>query len=167
MERILETNRLRLRKFKDDDLDYLFDLLKNDNVCKGLPKGSGYTYEECKKWLNAFINRYDEEIHNQVYAAVLKSTDELIGYVGLQHIKEVDEIEVMYAFNENHWGFGYATEAGEKMMELANNKKLKRIVGFTSQDNYSSQNVLRKLGLTYIKDMDIFGMNCKYFIREL
>ncbi|HHY78435.1 MAG TPA: GNAT family N-acetyltransferase, partial [Clostridiales bacterium] len=38
-----------------------------------------------------------------------------------------------------------------------------RIVAFAKIDNIASRRVIEKIGLKYIKDIEIFGMNCAYY----
>ncbi|MPM76983.1 hypothetical protein SDC9_123982 [bioreactor metagenome] len=40
---------------------------------------------------------------------------------------------------------------------------LDRIVAFAKTDNTASKKVIEKIGLKYIKDIEIFGMTCAYY----
>jgi len=74
----------------------------------------------------------------------LRDSNRLIGGIGLSG--EV-EAEFGYWIARDHWGRGYATEAGRAVMALADSSlRLPRIRARRMVDNAGSANVLRKLG---------------------
>jgi RimJ/RimL family protein N-acetyltransferase len=69
----------------------------------------------------------------------------LIGGIGL-HASD-NEIEIGYWLAREHWGKGYATEAGKAIVALARDTlKLPRLVSGYFVDNPASGKVLHKLG---------------------
>jgi RimJ/RimL family protein N-acetyltransferase len=79
---------------------------------------------------------------------VLKRTDaapELIGSIGID--TSGDEPELGYWLARDHWGRGYATEAGRAVIEIARSSlRLPRLVSGHFTDNPASGRVLEKLG---------------------
>ena len=68
----------------------------------------------------------------------------LIGGIGLHG---ADTAELGYWIARDHWGRGYATEAGRAVMALADaSLRLPRLVASHALDNPASGGVLRKLG---------------------
>ena len=62
----------------------------------------------------------------------------------------VDEIETGYAFYEQYWGRGYATEVTRACLALGFDQRgLTSIVAVTTLGNTASQHVLQKCGLHY------------------
>ncbi len=68
----------------------------------------------------------------------------LIGCIGIN--PEGREIELGYWIARDHWGQGYATEAGSAMIEIARMLGHPRIVASHFLDNPASGAELRKLG---------------------
>jgi RimJ/RimL family protein N-acetyltransferase len=68
----------------------------------------------------------------------------IIGVVGFHRKK--DELCFGYWIARDHWGYGYATEAGRGALEVACALGLKRVVAGHYVDNPASGRVLRKLG---------------------
>ena len=59
-----------------------------------------------------------------------------------------EEIEVGWHLAQMHWGNGYATEGGRKMIELGFAvQNLEQIYAVTGPDNLKSQKVARRLGM--------------------
>ena len=73
----------------------------------------------------------------------------MIGTIELYNYIPNFKAELGYALNPSYWGQGLVTEAGLKVLEFGfNNLELKRIEAGTFLDNYQSQRVCEKLGMT-------------------
>jgi len=78
------------------------------------------------------------------FLVCLRDGNRLIGGIGLSGDIEA---ELGYWIARDHWGCGYATEAGRAVLALADNSlRLPRIRARRAADNAASANVLRKLG---------------------
>lgn len=89
-----------------------------------------------------------------------------VGRAVLRHllVDDVDEVEVGYAFYEEFWGRGLATEIAAACLALGRETlHLKTIVAVTSLTNTASQHVLRKVGLEYEGDFVNDGTLCALF----
>lgn len=152
MNRILETSRLYLREFTIDDAQLLIDLNSNPNVTRYTGDGPVKDLDEAKRILTDIIfPQYKNKMGR--WAVHLKSNDEFIGWCGLKFIAEENEIDLGYRFFENHWGKGYASESAKVVMEYGvNTLKLKNIIARAAKDNAASINVIKKLGMVYLKE---------------
>jgi len=74
----------------------------------------------------------------------LRDSNHIVGGIGLSGDIEA---ELGYWIARDHWGRGYATEAGHAVIALADcSLRLPRIKARRALDNAASANVLRKLG---------------------
>ncbi|MBU1020729.1 MAG: GNAT family N-acetyltransferase [Firmicutes bacterium] len=162
-----ESERLKFRQFRDTDFDDLFAFLSTQEVCAYLPGEEPYNALQVKKWLDYFIRTFDETKPNLIYAVTSKNQDEVIGYVGLAYVKEFEQNEIMYAFHPNVWGKGYATEAASKMKEMAQSLHIEKLIGLTDINNIASERVLLKIGYQFVKYLEIWGLQMKYFELNL
>jgi RimJ/RimL family protein N-acetyltransferase len=91
------------------------------------------------------------------WAVELKKSGELIGWCGLNHLPDTDEIEVLYLIGEDHWGKGLATEAAFSTVEYAFEVAgLETLVGIVHPENIASRRVLEKIGMprqTWINEL--------------
>jgi RimJ/RimL family protein N-acetyltransferase len=63
------------------------------------------------------------------------------------------DVEVGWRLAHEHWGHGYATEAGRAWLAYGfGTLGLDRIISMTDEDNVRSQAVMRRLGLTYLEN---------------
>ena len=92
---------------------------------------------------------------------VERSTDAIVGRVGLAHttVNDRPEIEIAWFIDPDRWGRGYATEMAEEAMRAAFiTLGLDSVVSYTTTVNESSQAVMRKLGMTYEADIENAGL---------
>ena len=82
MEKVIETERLILRKFTVEDAPFILKLLNTDSWLRFIGDRNVHSVEEAKQFLlNGHIKSY--ETHGfGFYAVVIKVTDELIGMCG-------------------------------------------------------------------------------------
>lgn len=149
MKIILETERLLLREFTAQDAQLLVDLNNNPNVTRYTGDGP-VTLEEAQKIiLDVILPQYSNQLGR--WAVHLKSNKEFIGWCGLKHIVELDEIDLGYRFFEPHWGKGYASESAIASFNYGLQQLgLKTIVGRAAIENIASRKVLEKTGMQFV-----------------
>ena len=152
MNKILETPRLYLREFTIDDAQNLINLNSNPNVIRYTGDGPVKDLEEAKRILNDIIfPQYKNKMGR--WAVHLKSSNEFIGWCGLKYIAKDNEIDFGYRFFEKHWSKGYASESAKATLDYGVNiLKLKNIIARAAKDNVASINVIKKLGMVYLKE---------------
>ena len=134
---IAETDRLILRKYKDSDLNDLFDYLSNPRVVEFEPY-KPMTLEEVQDNLKWRIST------DEMIAVELKSNQKMIGNIYLGK-RDFDSLEIGFVFNESYWKNGYAQESCEKLIELAFNNGIHRIFAECDPNNKNSWCLLEKM----------------------
>jgi RimJ/RimL family protein N-acetyltransferase len=109
----IETARLRLRSFSDEDLADLVTLANNWQVARWLSTmPHPYTEADGREWI-ARVQQDHATGRPRRFAIALKETGRLIGGVGLDGSTGDDSEEpaLGYWLGEPYWGNGYAREA--------------------------------------------------------
>lgn len=143
----LETERLILREWRDEDLNDLVEGLNNLNVSRWLAfVPFPYTTEDAKKYIEKTKNSNDYE-----FAIVLKSENKVIGNVTLNSISKLHGTAGGGIWiNENYHGHGYGIEAFNKRIDFAfNHLELRRIENGYFDGNEASKKMQEKLGYKY------------------
>jgi ribosomal-protein-alanine N-acetyltransferase len=66
----------------------------------------------------------------------------------------------MYGIHPEHWGKGYATEAAKRCLDFGFiDLGLERIYDYTLPDNLRAINVMKKLGMKYVKNFNHKGFD--------
>lgn len=152
----IETDRLILRDWKDDDLIAFRKINSDDQVMEYFPKT--LTDEETDN----FYHLIKEEIKDSGYglfAAELKGSGEFIGFIGLHKANfEADFtpcIEIGWRLKKEAWGKGYATEGARAALAYGfDTLGFKEIYSFTATINKRSENVMKKIGMNYMKNFN-------------
>jgi ribosomal-protein-alanine N-acetyltransferase len=152
----IETERLRLRLFRPNDLDDLSLIFSNPDVVRHLGSGQPASREETETALCSIIRHWDVYGFGR-WAAILKSTQKLIGYCGLRSFQGTPEL--VYLLAKEYWGMGLATEMARTSLRYGfEERKFERIIALTKLANVASQRVMRKIGMSFQKNAVIFNM---------
>jgi RimJ/RimL family protein N-acetyltransferase len=146
----LETERLRLRQWRDDDLDGYAALCADADVMRHL-RGP-MTRDAAATQIEAFQQHWDVQGFG-LWCATVKDDDTCIGFIGLAiptFLPEVlPAVEIGWRLARSAWGIGLATEGALATVDIAFGPLgLDRIISITLPENRSSWNVMQKLGMT-------------------
>lgn len=146
----IETERLLLRPYTEDDYDALYATHSRPEVARYL-YGGPMTPDEAREALRKRLTRVAlEKADDGLNPAVIrKDTGELIGDVLLIWLSEEHRSgEVGFVFSPDHHGHGFATEAAREMLRLGfEDLGLHRIIGRLDNRNTASGRVLERLGM--------------------
>ena len=118
MKVILETDRLLLREFVEDDAESFFKLNNYPEVVRFVPDKPLLNVEQARQTL---IDHPIADYRRYGFgrgACILKSTGEQIGFAGLKYLNELGEVDVAYRLLPAHWGQGLATEVALASVQL-------------------------------------------------
>ena len=157
MNIVIETERLLLRLFTEQDAALIYELNQDPDVIK-------YTHDQVKDMEHAkeileqtILPQYVLYKHGR-WAIQLKPELDFIGWCGLKFRAEENEIDLGYRLRKEFWGKGYATEAAFASLKYGFEKlNIQRIMGRAEPENIESCKVLEKCGLTYIGESEIDG----------
>ena len=148
---MIQTERLLLRPWSEDDAEALYELAKDPAV----GPSAGWPVHTSVENSRQIIR--DVLAVPETYAVVRLSDGALLGSVGL-HFRphkaagvEIGEYELGYWIGQKYWGNGYAPEAGEALLSHVFDD-LRAAVCWCCHfiDNAKSKRVIEKLGFRYI-----------------
>ena len=142
----LETERLILRQFTKSDFAAVHSYAgcaENIIYMPWGPNSEGQT----QAFINMAIAKANETpCANYQYAAVLKSTNKLIGASNLA--LSDDSGEIGWILHRDFWKQGFGTEMGNEMLRLGFEELgLHRIFALCDAENYGSFRVMEKIGM--------------------
>lgn len=147
----LETQRLILREWNENDVEDIFEGLNNIEVSKWLASVPyPYTKEDAEKWIKFCIENAKKGIDRTSYdfAVELKVEKKVIGGIGLDKINKFQGTAGGGIWiNTNYHGQGYGAEAFGKRIDFAFNElKLRRLENGFLEENPSSFKMQEKFG---------------------
>ena len=154
MENMFETERLAVRKFRDEDARQLYENHRDGEVRKWFPNERYEDPEEAQEAIRFFTGCVDNGQLPFVLGAELKETGELIGDTGISEVEgKPDETEIGYCIGPKYRGRGYATELLEAVTGFAAARFGVRVIyGRVVHGNEASAKVLEKSGYQFVKE---------------
>lgn len=135
---IVETERLILRRYKESDLNDLYEYLSDPKVVEYEPYRP-QTMEEVRGNLQWRIST------EEMIAVERKADGKMIGNVYLGK-RDFDALEIGFVFRADCWGRGFAGESCKKLIELAFRSGVHRIYAECDPQNRNSWALLERLG---------------------
>jgi RimJ/RimL family protein N-acetyltransferase len=143
----LTTERLALRRFTIDDLDWLVALYSDVEVTRYL--GGSKDRDSVDVMLRVRILEYYEQNPGLgMWVTQERSSGERVGFHLLTNIQGESIIQVGFGLVRSAWGKGFGTEMASAVLRYGFvDVALPRIVAIASLENLASQHVLLKIGL--------------------
>jgi RimJ/RimL family protein N-acetyltransferase len=158
---ILETPRLVLRQFTENDVDNLFNLNSDPEVMRYLTGGRATPREEIRDEILPFhLGVYGRLDRLGTWAAESSATREFLGWFHFRPGRDSDitNIELGYRLVRPAWNRGYATEGSRALISRGFTELgVERVFAHTMTLNAASRHVLEKCGLTLVRTIPYEG----------
>ena len=158
---ILETPRLILRQFTEDDVENLFELNSDPEVMRYLTGGRGTPREELRDTIIPFhLAVYERLDRRGTWAAESAATGEFLGWFHFRPgpDQDITNLDLGYRLRRAAWNQGYATEGSRALITMGfTDLDVQRVYAHTMAFNAASRRVLEKCGLTFVRTIPYDG----------
>ena len=153
----LETERLTIRNWREEDRDLFYLINSDDKVMEFFP------FRRDKAASDKMMDDMRSDIMKDGFgytALEIKETGESIGFCGLHYCKAEpiiprESIEIGWRLAPQFWGKGYITEASFRLLEFGfNDLNLNEIISFAVKGNQNSFAVMERIGMHRDEVMD-------------
>lgn len=164
----VRTARLLLRPFRPDDLPAYTAIRADPETARYLPGGAAAAAdapERARRAIEAWSARGWADGGYVPWA--VEHNGRLIGHLGLRHLPEIGETELLYLFKRPAWGRGFATEGSRAVIDFARDRlQLGYLVALAVPENIASIAVMRRCGFSHEGPIHIFGIDAvRYGLR--
>lgn len=143
---LLETERLILRKFTQQDIEALFLILSDEEVNTFLPWFPAKNLEDARRFFEERFAAEYAKPQAYAYAICFKQDNDPIGYIKV----DMDEShDFGYAIRKEFWHKGIVTEASKALVEQVKKDGLPYITATHDINNPRSGGVMRQIGMKY------------------
>ncbi len=155
----IETPRLTLREFVEDDAPMVLELLNEPSFHEFIGDRGVRTIEDARRYLREGpIASYAEHGHGLLWMGLRRDGAEpvAIGMCGLVQRPSLPRPDIGFAVSPTYWGSGYTTEGAKAV--LARGRRvvdLAEVYGITLPHNVRSIRVLEKLGLRFVEEKSL------------
>jgi RimJ/RimL family protein N-acetyltransferase len=151
---VLETARLTLRQFTENDVDNLFNLNSDPEVMRYLTGGVPTPRDEIRDQMIPFhLAVYGRLDRLGTWAAESSASGEFLGWFHFRPGQDSDitNIDLGYRLRRAAWNKGYATEGSRALIDRGFTELgVRRVFAHTMTLNAASRHVMEKCGLTLV-----------------
>lgn len=142
----LETERLILRKFTEQDLGAFYQIYSDQEVNRFLPWFPLKNMDEARRFFEERYAAKYAQPQAYAYAICLKRDNVPIGYIKVDMEEHHD---FGYGLRKDFWHRGIVTEAARAVVEQVKKDGLAYITATHDRDNPRSGGVMRNIGMRY------------------
>lgn len=159
----LSTDRLILRMFRDDDIDEYAAICDDAEVMRFI--GDGKRLSRPESWRNmAMILGHWQLRGYGIWAVEERQSGRLVGRVGFFNPDGWPGFELGWLLGRDHWGRGFATEAGRAALDFAFNVlRRDRVISLIHPGNQPSIRVAQRLGERFDGLVELGGSQVRVY----
>jgi len=159
----LETDRLRLRPYRRDDLDDLHAMFSDPEHMYWYP--APYDRKESAAWLERQLTSYRDRGFGLLIVED-RATGEFLGSVGpaMMLVEGVEHVEIGWHTRPGRKGEGIAPEAGAASRDWAfENLEVDHLIALVRPENTGSNRVAQKIGMHVDREVDHKGLRHRVY----
>jgi RimJ/RimL family protein N-acetyltransferase len=153
----LETDRLILRMFREDDIERYASICADPEVMRYLGDGNTLTRAEAWRQMAMIIGHWQLRGYG-IWAVVERKSNDLVGRIGFFNPEGWPGFELGWVLGREYWGKGYASEGARRALEYAfTEMKREQVISLIHPDNGGSVRVSERIGERLEGKTEIFG----------
>ena len=142
----LETERLLLRWFREDDFEQFCEICSDAEVMRFLGDGRPMTEMEVWRQMATIMGHWYFRGYG-IWAVEEKETGKVVGRIGLIYPAGWPGFELGWTLGRDSWGKGYATEGARRALEYAFAEMGRdHVISCIAAENVASVRVAERLG---------------------
>ncbi|MGB0719146.1 MAG: GNAT family N-acetyltransferase [Bdellovibrionales bacterium] len=162
MKALIETDRIILRRWKDEDRASFARMNGDPMVMEYLPRPLD------EKASNHLVDKFEAHFDAHgfgLYALERKEDGAFMGFTGLNTVEFTAHftspknpvVEIAWRLDYEYWGKGYGSEAAKAVLDYGHSVlKLKEVYAFTVHDNTRSIGMMEKIGMHRVESGDFY-----------
>ena len=153
----LETERLILRMFREEDFEQYAQICADAEVMKYLGQGKPLERWEAWRQMAMIVGHWHLRGYG-IWAVEDRQTGNLVGRIGLFNPEGWPDLEIGWVIARRFWGKGYATEGARRALEyLFRELNQQHVISLIHPENHSSIRVAERIGEKLEGQTELFG----------
>ena len=163
----LETERLLLRMFRNDDFEAYHAMCGDTEVMEFIGDGKALTRLEAWRQIAAMLGHWQLRGYGS-WALEEKSSGRLLGRAGFINPEGWPELEIGWMLGRESWGRGYATEAARAALEHGRSAfGFTRVTSLIAPQNIRSIRVAERIGGREESGIEFLGKTLRVYGYDL
>lgn len=153
----LQTERLRMRWFREEDHEQFCKISADPEVMRFLGDGKPMAAMDVWRQMATFMGHWYFRGYG-VWAVEEKSTGKLVGRIGFMNPAGWPGFELGWTLGREFWGRGFATEGARRALEYAFTEMDRdHVISLIAPDNVASIKVAERLGEKVEGQTEVIG----------
>lgn len=153
---MITTERLYLEAVTLNDAPFFLELYNTPSFIKFIGDKNLRSVEDAENYIQNRFLKQIEKLGYGNYLITRKEDGAKIGAVGIFEREGLEVQDIGFSFLEEFQGKGYGYEAASQLLEMAfTDFGCSKISAITSKQNIASQTLIQKLGLKYLKTVNL------------
>ncbi|MEW6508309.1 MAG: GNAT family protein [Bacteroidota bacterium] len=146
----IETERLLLRGFSENDINDIFEYASVNIVSEFLPWKAHRSLDDTRAFLKMSAEMFEKQ-SNIDFAIVLKEENKVIGGISIRKWNDSNRCaDLGYVLSSKYWGRGIMTEAIKRIIKFGFEElNANRIEAHCDENNHGSYRAMEKAGMKY------------------
>jgi RimJ/RimL family protein N-acetyltransferase len=154
----LETPRLLLRSFREDDFEAYAEICADDESMKYIGRGKTLSRPDAWRNMAMMVGHWQLRGYGN-WAVEEKSTGTFVGRIGFWNPHGWPDFEIGWLVARKFWGRGFATEGARAALNFGFDQLGRtRVISLIREGNVASKRVAEKLGLSFMGRIDVMGI---------
>lgn len=154
---ILETDRLILRMFREEDFEDYAAICADPEVTRYLAEGKPLTRAEAWRQMAMILGHWQLRGYG-IWAVEERASKKIIGRIGFFNPEGWPGFELGWTLGREHWGKGYATEGARRALKHAFTEMGRdHVISVIHTDNLGSIRVAERIGERLEGRAELFG----------
>ena len=167
--KILETERLSLRRLTVEDGEFMLELLNDPSWLRFIGDKGVRTLDAARDYISQSLVAMYKRLGFGLYLTELKDEGVPVGICGLIKRDALEDVDIGFAFLPQFRRQGYAYESAAAVMEYGKRTfGFNRLAAITAPDNYGSAKLLEKLGFNFERTIKLSadGAEVSLFVSD-
>ena len=162
----LHTLHLALRPIVSADAETLYRVYQNEGVLQYFPNPTPPPLEKVERFVMLQQAHWEKYGYGN-WGILPEGEQDIIDWVGLQYLPELNETEVGFLLDKPFWGKGYATEAALASLKFGfEHFKFDHMIALVHPENMASRRVIEKCGMNYVDTLPLWGIELMRYRKE-
>jgi RimJ/RimL family protein N-acetyltransferase len=158
----LETDRLKMRMFRDEDIDAYAEICADPEVMRFLG-GKALSRGDAWRQMAMFLGHWTLRGYG-IWAVEERATGRLLGRIGFINPEGWPGFELGWTLGRQAWGKGYATEGARRALDYAWNELGRdHVISLIHPDNHPSIRVAERLGEKLEGETEVMGVQVRIY----
>ncbi|MCG8590189.1 MAG: GNAT family N-acetyltransferase [Proteobacteria bacterium] len=160
----LETERLRLRPFREEDVAAYARICADPETMRGIGNGSTLDFDAAWRQVALFLGHWTLRGYG-IWAVEEKASGAFVGRIGFYNPHGWAGLELGWLIDRARWGRGLATEGARAALAYGRETfGFGRVISLIRPDNTASIRVAEKLGAAQEGEVVVMGSAARVYV---